>query len=206
MPVTPSNGPVNYDKADLLAADQRRIATYLTFATARDINDPGATLRVNVGVDAFSVAVEEVRVGDGTERRFQLVYLDANGVQRPITVPATGNLANDGNQDGSFGGNFTFGTTTFNNVKLVLPGSTLIGQTLTSDGTVIQAGDILGANGAPDQNNATRIGQLKFEAQAGLTLAHVNTRLAEINTVIESLAKVLAVQSDIFNQSAGLIR
>lgn len=208
MTIAVSIGGVGFDHSEALASEQRRIAQYLTFASPRDIDDlsqvmsyswssgagqnpsgdKGPTLNLNVTTQ-FPTFVQ-VSFGPLGQPVYNMFLRDDNGDLHSLS-------------DGT-GSRNRLVVTPGNNATL--PTSAQLGAAAkvgTSSGadTVIQAGDVIIPNATP-----IVVGRVKFEAESGLALASINLRIAEINNVIESLAKVLSVQGDLFNAASGLVR
>lgn len=208
MTIAVSIDGVSYDASDLIAADQRRISTFLSFASPRDINDLSQIYKYSVPAGAFSITGD--KDANGTAQSFNLFSPEQFNTLIQTSYNAAGQPVYDMYfRDDNGVNHYLGGGTGANNVVIASPGndatSGLLGQTGTlPDGTTlaIQAGDIV-----QDPGTAKKIvGRIKFEGESGLALAQINNRMADMNNVIEVLAKVLSTQSDMFNSASGIVR
>ena len=206
---------VGYDATDKLTATQRQISQNLTFASPRDVTDLSQVFKFSwpaaSTTPGFSVSGDTATTINGNSFATGL-----NGpTQFDTLINTSYNQAGDPIysvyfRDDSGALHYLSGGTGANNVVVASPGNSatasLIGTTGSlPDGTTrtIQSGDIIQNPGA---GTPSIVGQVQFEGQSGLSLAAINTRLSDINNVIETLAKVLSTQSDLFNTASGLVR
>lgn len=201
---------VGYDHSEALALEQRRIAQYLSFASPRDIDDLSQVMRYNWPAGAGNNPTNDK--GPGLNLRvatdfptFIQTSLDPQG------RPSYGVYLRDDNGDLH---SLSDGTSSSTNRIVVTPsnssslptaiqlGAAATVSSTTGPSTTIRPGDIV----KPGTTPPIIVGRVQFEAESGLALAAINTRIAEINSVIETLAKVLSVQGDLFNAASGLVR
>lgn len=224
MTIAVSISGVSYDHATALASEQRRIAQFLTFASPRDIDDLSQIMKYTWPSGAFSVTNDTGPTLTLSSRTDFNTFIQT--AFTPSGRPSFSVYVRDDNGDL----HYLSGSNGTNNVQVATADDTgssaLIGKMARlPDNTIIQIqpGDIVrngnqavAAGSTPPAvgstttniaaNTAVVVGRVKFEAESGLALAAINTRIADINTVIESLAKILSIQSDMFNAASGLVR